>query len=95
MAILFDVVEDKNNNILFITNAEGNDVIRAPLLNKGTACTKNERDLFKLHGLLPPRILTIDQHIEKVYQKYTGLGRALEMCSHCREFDAKNFMSYF
>jgi malate dehydrogenase (oxaloacetate-decarboxylating) len=91
MAILFDVVEDKNNNILFITNAEGNDVIRAPLMNKGTAFTKNERDLFKLHGLLPPRILTIDQHIEKVYQKYTGLGKALEMCRHCREFDAKNF----
>lgn len=91
MAILFDVVEDKDKNILFVTDAEGNDVIRAPLLNKGTAFTKEERDCFDLNGLLPPRVLTIDQHIEKVYQKYIGLGKPLEMCRLCEEFDTEKF----
>ena len=44
MAIQFEVTEDKNDDIIFATDAEGNDVIRAPLLNKGTAFTKDERD---------------------------------------------------
>jgi len=59
MAIHFEVMDDMKGNILFATDAVGNDVICAPLLNKGTAFTKNERDRFGLNGLLPPRILSI------------------------------------
>ena len=59
MTLKFDIKEDKNHNITFLTNAEGNDVLRAPLLNKGTGFTKEERDRLKLNGLVPPRILTI------------------------------------
>lgn len=91
MAISFDVSENKNKNIQFITDAEGNDVIRAPLLNKGTAFTKEERDRFGLNGLLPPRILTLEQQAEKVYQKYKGLGKALEICKLCKESDSEKF----
>jgi len=90
MAIQFDVKEDDNKNILFITDAEGNDVIHTPLLNKGTAFSKEERDLFYLNGLLPPRILTLDQQVEKVYQKYITLGKSFEICKYCKDFDTKN-----
>jgi len=88
MTVQFDVKED-NNNIVFVTDAEGNDVIRAPLLNKGTAFTKEERDLFGLNGLLPPRILTLDQQVEKVYQRYIRLGKSFEICKSCKEFDSE------
>lgn len=92
MAILFDIVEEEDKNILFVTSAEGNDVIRAPLLNKGTAFTKEERDLLGLNGLLPPRILTIDQQVEKVYQRYIRLGEPLETCKSYKEFDSEKFV---
>ena len=34
----------------------GYDLINDPALNKGTAFTEAERDLFRLHGLLPPHV---------------------------------------
>ena len=78
MTVHFDVIEDDQENILFVTSAEGNDIIRAPLLNKGTAFTKEERDKFKLHGLLPPHVLSLDQQIEKTHDRYHRLGTLLE-----------------
>jgi len=36
------------------TTLAGYELIHTPMLNKGTAFTEPERDLFRLHGLLPP-----------------------------------------
>ncbi|MFO7678058.1 MAG: oxaloacetate-decarboxylating malate dehydrogenase [Thermoplasmatota archaeon] len=89
MKIQFDVQTDKENNIQFFTNAEGNDVLRAPLLNKGTGFTKEERDTFHLNGLIPARVLTIDQQIEKVYQRFHRMGSILNLCGSCDRLDTK------
>jgi len=91
MIIKFDVKDIDDNDIAFITNSEGNDVIRAPLLNKGTAFTKEERDEFGLNGLLPPRILTLEQQIEKIHQRYQRLGKTFEICKSCKKFDKNQF----
>ncbi|MBU0497124.1 MAG: NAD-dependent malic enzyme [Candidatus Thermoplasmatota archaeon] len=79
MVIQFDVKKDKNNQICFFTTARGNDVIRAPLLNKGSAFTKEEREILGLDGLVPPRMLTIEQQIIKIYQRYQRLGSLFDM----------------
>ncbi len=79
MTLTFDVKKDKNNQIIFITNAQSNDIIRAPLLNKGSAFTKKERETLGLDGLVPPRMLTIDQQIEKIYQRYKRLGSLFDL----------------
>jgi len=89
MAIHFEVIEDTNDNIVFLTDAEGNDVVRAPLLNKGTAFTKSERDRFGLNGLLPPRILSIEQQMEKIHQRYKRLGNLLAIVKTCSKLDKK------
>jgi len=83
MTIAFDVKEDENKNILFLTNATGNDVIRAPLLNKGSAFDEEEREKFGLDGLLPPRILTLEQQVEKIYHRYNRLGAPSNICKKC------------
>src|SRR5262250_1033909 len=43
----------------------GFDLINSPRLNKGTAFSDHERDIFGLHGLLPPRIGTLDEQVER------------------------------
>jgi malate dehydrogenase (oxaloacetate-decarboxylating) len=43
----------------------GNDLINSPLLNKGTAFSERERDLFDLHGLLPPNIGTLEEQVDR------------------------------
>ena len=44
----------------------GIDIIRDPALNKGTAFTELERQNLGLAGLLPPRVHSIDEQVERV-----------------------------
>ena len=41
----------------------GRELIRDPLLNKGTAFRADERERFRLHGLLPSRQISMDQQV--------------------------------
>ena len=43
----------------------GPDLLNNPLLNKGTAFTDNERDVFELHGFLPPHLGSLEDQIER------------------------------
>src|SRR5271163_4329979 len=43
----------------------GLDLINSPRLNKGTAFSDHERDVFDLHGLLPPHVGTLDEQLER------------------------------
>ncbi len=43
----------------------GFDLINSPRLNKGTAFSDHERDVFDLHGLLPPHVGTLDEQLER------------------------------
>ncbi len=44
----------------------GRELIRDPLLNKGTAFTAEERERFRLHGLLPPGQLSMDTQERRI-----------------------------
>ncbi len=43
----------------------GLDLLRDPTLNKGTAFTERERDVLGLRGLLPPRVHTQDEQVQR------------------------------
>ncbi|NOX50240.1 MAG: NAD-dependent malic enzyme [Gammaproteobacteria bacterium] len=47
------------------TQKRGSTLIQDPLLNKGSAFSMQERDEFGLHGLLPPRISSIQNQIDR------------------------------
>ncbi len=44
----------------------GMQLLREPALNKGTAFTDEERDALGIRGLLPPRVLTMDDQLRRV-----------------------------
>ena len=51
------------NGSVIETNLFGHGLLNDPLLNKGTAFSEGERDVFELHGLLPPNVATLDEQV--------------------------------
>lgn len=60
-------------------------LLQNPYLNKGTAFSKEERALFKVASLLPPKINTLDSQVKRAYDQFktrrTPLGRNTFMTS--------------
>ena len=56
---------------------KGFELLRDPLLNKGSAFTEEERTAFGLHGLLPPRVSTLQQQAERSYAQIQRAGSPL------------------
>ena len=48
----------------------GQQLLDDPLLNKGSAFPEDERREFRLLGLLPPHISTIEEQLARVYENY-------------------------
>ncbi len=61
----------------------GRDVLRDPLINKGSAFTPRERTELRLEGLLPPGLVNIDQQLDREVDslKHTEhpLGKYVEL----------------
>jgi len=70
---------------LHLRGKRGVDLLHDPLLNKGTAFTEAERDALGLRGLLPPRIATQDQQVERILgnvrRKSTDLEKYIYLIS--------------
>lgn len=56
----------------FETSARGRAVLADPRLNRGTAFTGQERRDLGLDGLIPPRVLTLDQQADRAYGQYSA-----------------------
>jgi malate dehydrogenase (oxaloacetate-decarboxylating)(NADP+) len=61
----------------------GSDLLHDPLLNKGTAFSEEERHALSLEGLLPPRILSQEEQVQRVLknlrEKSTDLDRYVSL----------------
>ena len=56
----------------------GHELLEQPLLNKDTAFTEQEREVFGLRGLLPPRVRTIEEQVALEIAKNRRKGDELE-----------------
>ena len=60
------------------TTLSGYALLNDPLLNKGTAFTDAERDVFDLHGLLPPHVAELDYQVKRRLDAFKGLRSDIE-----------------
>lgn len=56
----------------------GQRLLTHALFNKGTAFTERERDALGLRGLLPPRVFTMEEQLQRVYGNYQRKTSDLE-----------------
>jgi len=70
---------DKLEQKFVYVKKRGMDLIRDPMLNKGSAFSNKERDEFDLYGLVPPHISTFEEQIKRVTENYrrkdTDIGK--------------------
>jgi malate dehydrogenase (oxaloacetate-decarboxylating)(NADP+) len=63
---------------LHLHGKRGIELLHDPLLNKGTAFAEAERDALGLRGLLPPRVATQEQQLERVLENFRRKTSDLE-----------------
>ncbi len=86
-------MSDKPNNNT--PNPRGLDVLRDPLLNKGTAFTEKERDALGLRGLLPPHVLSQSEQVERVLMNLRRLTDPLDKFVALNSLHDRNEALYF
>lgn len=91
----YDVLREADGSLFIETSVTGFQLLHLPLLNKGTAFTDGERTLLNLHGLLPPRIDTLEQQIERNYRRFVKLGKPLEQHTFLRQLQDSNEVLFF
>ena len=73
----YELVSGPEGSSVARIRARGNDVLRNPMLNKGTAFSHEEREVLGLVGLLPDNVLSIDGQHRRVYEQYQRQPDAL------------------
>ncbi|EAT83074.2 hypothetical protein SNOG_09809 [Parastagonospora nodorum SN15] len=74
---------------------QGNALLRTPYFNKGSAFTKEERDTFKLHGLLPTNIQTLDEQVKRAYAQYSSRPNDLAKNTFMTSLKEQNEVLYY
>jgi len=73
----------------------GQQLIREPLLNKGSAFSREERVAFGLEGMLPHAVLTIDQQARRSYRNLTYYDDPLKQYVYLASLQDRNETLYF
>lgn len=78
-----------DNTPLYIHYA-GPALLETPLLNKGSAFSREERAAFNLTGLLPPRYETIEEQAARAYMQYSSFEEPINKHIYLRVVQDNN-----
>ncbi len=70
-------------------------ILNDPLLNKGTAFTRKERDSLKLHGFLPLHESTIEEQVERRYENFLSKPDQLSKYTFLSNLQNRNEILFF
>ncbi|KAK8166280.1 hypothetical protein IWX90DRAFT_401756 [Phyllosticta citrichinensis] len=73
----------------------GSALLNDPYFNKGSAFTPEERTEFKLHGLLPPNVQTLDEQVKRAYQQYRSRSDDLAKNTFMTSMKEQNAVLYY
>ena len=73
----------------------GIDLLGRPELNKGTAFTEEERSKLGLDGLLPPRVESLEEQVDRAYEAYQRKDDDLERHIYLRALQDTNEVLFY
>lgn len=63
---------------VLLINKRGRELLRDPMLNKGTGFPDSERDALGIRGLVPPEVVSIDDQVLRVMENYRRQNNDLD-----------------
>lgn len=85
-----DFFHEHADGAIIETSLRGLPLLRFPLLNKGTAFTREEREQLGLLGLLPSTESNLEAQIERVYRSYLVAQTDLDRYVYLRALQDRN-----
>jgi malate dehydrogenase (oxaloacetate-decarboxylating)(NADP+) len=73
----------------------GPQVLTNPLLNKGTAFTERERDALGIRGLLPPRVFTLEEQMQRTLTSVRSKATNLEKYIYLTQLQNRNEILFY
>ncbi|NCW43908.1 MAG: NAD-dependent malic enzyme, partial [Gemmatimonadaceae bacterium] len=78
-----------------LVNKRGAALLQDPALNKGTAFTEAERAALGLRGLLPPRVMTQDEQLERMLPGVRGRPTPLDQYTYLMALHDRNVTLFY
>src|SRR5271155_6284351 len=73
----------------------GADLLKNPILTKGTAFSEEERDALGLRGLLPYRVFTLEEQVKRAYEEYKRKTSDIERNIYLSSLHDRNETVFF
>ncbi|WP_299012861.1 NAD-dependent malic enzyme [uncultured Photobacterium sp.] len=87
--------KDENGNEFRPVSLTGTELLNDRTLNKSTAFTYEEREAFQLNGLLPPRVQTFEDQLNRVYDGFRNASTDIEKYLFLRALQDRNETLYY
>ena len=73
----------------------GMELLNTPILNQGTAFSRQSEPRLGLHGLLPPQVETIEEQVVRAYDAYQRKDDDLERHIYLRQLQDTNEVLFY
>lgn len=91
----FDLKTDDNQQKYLEVYCNGLQLLRLSALNKGTAFTENERQALNFEGLLPPRVVTQDEQVIRLYKGFSEQASDIDKYQFLRAVQERNEVLFY
>ncbi|PCS22471.1 NAD-dependent malic enzyme [Candidatus Enterovibrio escicola] len=82
--------KDEHGDVFRPVSLTGTELLNDRTLNKSTAFTYEERKAFQLNGLLPPRVQTFRDQLDRVYDGFRNASTDIEKYLFLRSLQDRN-----
>lgn len=91
----YKIIKDKKGGEYIHVAKKGLPLLQSPILNKGSAFSREERDRFELAGYLPPYISNMEEQLLRVEENFKRERTPLTKYTYLRALQDRNETLYY